>query len=170
MLNGFEKMGVGGLKVIMRSCEARDNSGHRIFLLQQFKHFGKISKSIFLPEHLLKLHLLSFLICLVSLGLTAYMVKSPPAVQETQVQSLSREDPLEKEAIIYFSILAWRILRTEKHGGLQSTGLRRVGQDWAINIFTFIVYKAQKWFHNLYLYSLILSVIRLYTALLKTTS
>ena len=170
MLNGFEKMGVGGLKVIMRSCEARDNSGHRIFLLQQFKNFGKISKSIFLPEHLLKLHLLSFLIFLVSLGLTAYMVKSPPAVQETQVQSLSREDPLEKEAIIYFSILAWRILRTEKHGGLQSTGLRRVGQDWAINIFTFIVYKAQKWFHNLYLYSLILSVIRLYTALLKTTS
>ena len=51
-------------------------------------------------------------------------VKSRPAVQETQVQSLGQEDPLEKEMAIHSSILAWRIPWTEEPGGLQSTGLQ----------------------------------------------
>ena len=49
-------------------------------------------------------------------------VKNPPAIQETQVQSLGQEDPLEKEMATHSSILAWRAPWTEKPGGLQSTG------------------------------------------------
>ena len=55
------------------------------------------------------------------------MVKIPPAMQEmqgTQVQSLGREDPLEKEMATHSSIVAWRILWSEEPGGLQSTGLQ----------------------------------------------
>ena len=51
--------------------------------------------------------------------------------QETRVQSLGVEDPLEEGMAIHSSILAWRIPWTEKPGGLESTGLHRVGHDWA---------------------------------------
>ena len=54
------------------------------------------------------------------------MVKNPPATQETQVQFLGQEDPLEKEMVTHSSILAWRIPQTEEPGGLQSIGSRRV--------------------------------------------
>ena len=47
------------------------------------------------------------------------MVKNPSAMQETQVQSLGREDLLEKEVAAYSNILAWRIPWTEEPGGLQ---------------------------------------------------
>ena len=53
-----------------------------------------------------------------------------PAMWETWVWSLDWEDPVEKETAIHSSILAWRIPRTEEPGGLQSTGLQRVGHDW----------------------------------------
>ena len=46
----------------------------------------------------------------------AVVVKNPPAMQETQVQSLDWEDPLEKGRAIHSSILAWRILWTEEPG------------------------------------------------------
>ena len=46
-----------------------------------------------------------------------------------RVQSLSWEDPLEKEMVTPSNILAWRILRTEEPGELQSMGLQRVGHD-----------------------------------------
>ena len=62
-------------------------------------------------------------------SLVAQMVKSLSAMQETWVQSLGREDPLEKEMATHSSILAWRIPWMEKLGGLQSTGLQRVGHD-----------------------------------------
>ena len=48
------------------------------------------------------------------------------------VQSLGQEDPLEKEMATHPSTLAWRIPQTEEPGGLQSTGLQRVGRDWAL--------------------------------------
>ena len=57
------------------------------------------------------------------------MVKHVPAMQETQVRPLGREDPLEKEMATHSSILAWRIPWTEEPGGLQSTGSPRVGHD-----------------------------------------
>ena len=57
------------------------------------------------------------------------MVKSLPAVWEIQVQSLGREDPLEKEMATHSSILAWRNSWTEEPGRLQSLRLQRVGHD-----------------------------------------
>ena len=57
------------------------------------------------------------------------MVKNPPAMQETQVQSLGQEDPLEKGMATHSSILAWEILWTEDPSGLQSTRLQRVRHD-----------------------------------------
>ena len=54
------------------------------------------------------------------------MVKNLPALQETQVQSLGKEDPLEKEIATYSSIVAWRIPWTEEPGGLQCMGLQEL--------------------------------------------
>ena len=59
------------------------------------------------------------------------MVKNPPAMQETQVQSLGQEDPLEKETATHSSILDWEIPWTEEPGGLQSMRSQRVGHDLA---------------------------------------
>ena len=56
------------------------------------------------------------------------MIKNIPAVQETQVQSLGLEDPLEKTVATHSSILAWRI-PTEEPGGLQSIASQRVRHD-----------------------------------------
>ena len=50
------------------------------------------------------------------------VVKNPPTMQETWVQSWSQEDPLEEGMATHSSILAWRIPWTEEHGGLQSRG------------------------------------------------
>ena len=60
----------------------------------------------------------------------AQMVKNLPAVQETQVRSLSQEDPLEEEMATHSSILAWRVPWTEEPCGLQSMGLKRGGHNW----------------------------------------
>ena len=60
------------------------------------------------------------------------MVKNSPAMQEMQetwVQPLGHEDPLEKGMAIYSSILAWKIPLAEEPGRLQSWGLQRVGHD-----------------------------------------
>ena len=59
----------------------------------------------------------------------AQWVKNLPAVQETRVQSLGSEDPLEKEMAAHSSILAWRIPWTEEPGRPQSVGLQRIGHD-----------------------------------------
>ena len=64
-----------------------------------------------------------------TISLVAQFVKNLPAVQETQVQFLGWEDPLEKEMAIHSSIVAWRIPWTEEPGGLQSMGFARVGHD-----------------------------------------
>ena len=52
----------------------------------------------------------------------AQSVKNPPAMQETWVRSLSKEDPLEKETVTNSSVLVWEMPWTEESGGLQSTG------------------------------------------------
>ena len=60
------------------------------------------------------------------------MVKNQPAGTgdaKMWVQSLGQEDPLEKGMATHSSILAWRIPRTEKPGGLRSMGWQRVGHD-----------------------------------------
>ena len=59
----------------------------------------------------------------------AQMVTNLPAMQETWVQSLRREDPLEKDMATLSSVLGWRIPWTEEPGGLQSIGLQRGRHD-----------------------------------------
>ena len=59
----------------------------------------------------------------------ARWVKNLLAMQETQLLSLGREDPLEEGMATHSSILAWRIPWIEEPGGLQSMGLQRVGHD-----------------------------------------
>ena len=54
------------------------------------------------------------------------MVKNLPAIQETQVRSLSWGDPLEKEMATHAIILAWEIPRTEEPDGLLFMGSQRV--------------------------------------------
>ena len=71
------------------------------------------------------------LLCLFSIwtSLVAQMVKNLPAVQESQVQSLGQEDPLEERMATHSSVLAWRIPRTEEASSLQSMGLKRAGHN-----------------------------------------
>ena len=57
------------------------------------------------------------------------MIKNPPAMQETWVQSLGQDDPLEEEMATHSSILAWRIPWTEEPGRLQSLGSQRIGHN-----------------------------------------
>ena len=65
------------------------------------------------------------LLFMIGASLVAQMIKNPLAMQKW-VQSLGQEDPLEEEMATYSCILAWRILRTEEPGRLQSVGLQRV--------------------------------------------
>ena len=66
---------------------------------------------------------------LLKASLVAQMVKTPPAMQETWIQSLGWEDALEEGLTTHSSNLAWRIPWTEEPGGLQSTGSQRVRHD-----------------------------------------
>ena len=62
-------------------------------------------------------------------SLVAQTVKNLPAILETWVQSLGRENPMEKGMATHSNILAWRIPWTEESGGLQSVGSQRVRYD-----------------------------------------
>ena len=70
-----------------------------------------------------------FIYILQETSLVGQTVKRLPTTWETQVQSLGREDLLEKEMAIHSSILAWKIPWMEKPVELQSKGLQTVGQD-----------------------------------------
>ena len=59
----------------------------------------------------------------------AQTVKRLSTMWETQVRSLGREDPLEKETAIHSNTIAWKIPWTEEPGRLQSMGSQRVGCD-----------------------------------------
>ena len=61
------------------------------------------------------------------------MVKNLPAMRETQIESLGREDALGKGIATYSSIPAWRVPRTEEPGRLQSMELQRAGHNWVTN-------------------------------------
>ena len=62
-------------------------------------------------------------------SLVAQRLKCLPTMQETQVRSLGREEPLEKEMATHSSTLAWKIPWTEEPDRLQSMGSQRVGHD-----------------------------------------
>ena len=70
--------------------------------------------------------------------LVAQMVNNLTAVQETWIQSLGGEDPLEKVMATHSRILAWIIPQTEEPGWLQSMGSQRVGHYWETNIVGFM--------------------------------
>ena len=86
-------------------------------------------------------------------SLVAQMVKPLPTIRETQVQSLGREDLLEKEMATHSSILAWKIPWMEEHGRLQSMGSHRVRHDWATSLsfflYTYISFKISFPFRSL---------------------
>ena len=63
------------------------------------------------------------------ISLLAQMLKCLPTMQETQVQSLGWEDPLEMEIATHSSTLAWKIPWMEEHGRLQSMWSQRIGHD-----------------------------------------
>ena len=65
-------------------------------------------------------------------------------MQETRVQSLGQEDPLEKEMAAHSRILAWRIPWTEEPGGLQSMGSLRIGKQLSDFTFTFHFHALEK--------------------------
>ena len=69
-------------------------------------------------------------------SLVAQMVKNLSAVQETWVQSLNQEDPLEKGMAIHSNNLTWKFLWTEEPGRLESKGSQRVRHDWVTNTLT----------------------------------
>ena len=71
-------------------------------------------------------------------SLVAQRVKSLPARQETLVQSLGWEDPLEKEMATHSNSFAWRIPQTEESDGLQPTGSQRVEHNSDFTFFTFL--------------------------------
>ena len=71
------------------------------------------------------------------------MVKHPPTMWETRVQSLGQEDPLKKEMATNSSILAWKIPWMEEPGWLLSMGSQRVRHDWATSLSIYLskIYK-----------------------------
>ena len=98
---------------------------HLEYLSMRFQRIGTFSFSTSLHSR----HLIFTVVIWASL--MAQMVKSQPALQETQVQSLGQEDFLEKEMTTHSSILAWEIPWTEEPDGLQPTWSQRVRHDWA---------------------------------------
>ena len=73
--------------------------------------------------------LFSVIFFCLTLSFPGDLVKNPPGIQETRIQFLVQEDPLEKEIATYSSTLAWKIPWTEEPGKLQSMGSQRVGHD-----------------------------------------
>ena len=84
----------------------------------------------------------SFQYLFIRVSLVAQTVKTPPAMQETRVWSLSQEDPLEKEMATQSSILAWKIPWMEESGQLQSMGRK---ESYTTERFHFC-------FHSIWLY------------------
>ena len=102
--------------------------------------FSRLLKPLFLSkQNNLQLPLnVSFILPQnIKASLVAQIVKNLPAMQETPVWSLGREDPLEKEMATHSSIFAWRIPWTGYPGGLQTMELQRDGHNWAAITFTF---------------------------------
>ena len=92
-----------------------------------------LSAMDFIPQRLYDMHTsinIIYIYILYTMNFPgAHTAKNLLAMQETWVQSLGWEDPLEKGMATHSSILAWRIPWTEEPGGLQSMGSQRVGHD-----------------------------------------
>ena len=121
----YEKYGIKIFKEQMESvnlCVAFFETIPKV----HFSLFVLMNRIVFINtghKMFLNLHLSNFS------SLVAQMVKHLPAMRETRVQFLSREDPLEKEMAIHSSTLAWKIAWTEEPDKPQSMGSQRVGHD-----------------------------------------
>ena len=85
-------------------------------------------------------------------SLVAQIVKCLPTLQETWVQSLGQEDPLEKEMVIHSSSLAWKITWIEEPGRLQSVGSQRVRHDWVTSLSLSIFFLVTWLLQNIYFF------------------
>ena len=91
--------------------------------------------------------------------LVAQTVKHLPTMRETQVRSLGREDPLEKEMATHSSTLAWKIPWMEECDRLQSMGSQRVGHDWATSLSLLFIYLFLFWIRYFIYFLIILNFI-----------
>ena len=123
-----------------RSCPSSHSSSnpslYPCYLGRTFSLFFSQCQSLHLCQEILASNFLHDFGAVISpsLGyiwtsLVAQTVKRLSTVQETRVQSLGWEDPLEKEMAIHSSTIAWKIPWTEEPGRLQSMESQRVGQD-----------------------------------------
>ena len=136
---------------VHRGAKESDITDHALFLAQLLTTYANLSEPlsekgwVFTIEWKQEGSSLYFLV--------AQMVKRPPAVRETRVQSLGWEDPLEKEMATHSNTLAWKIPWTEEPGGLQSMGSQTVGHDWATSVslslshFTGLLWGSNKGIH-----------------------
>ena len=105
------------------------------------KQVMQLSLSLCLSVPLLSLSLsLSVYMYYIWASLVSQTVKHLSAMLETQVQSLGREDPLEKEMATHSIILAWKIPQTGEPGRLQFMGLQRVRHDWVTLLYFIYTY------------------------------
>ena len=104
------------------------------FSLNGVNSFDTNQVNTYVPVYIMVLWSIVF-IYLPTFMPVAQRLKRLPPMQETWVQSLGWEDPLEKEMVTHSSILAWRIPWMEEPGGrLQSMGSPRVRHDWATSL------------------------------------
>ena len=116
----------------------RDLAAYIIYILfQSVWHIIIFVLPVFIFVFCSIILILHFSIYQLLMGSSGDSEKNLPAMQETQVQSLGREEPLEKGIATHSSILASRISWTDEPGGLQSMGFQKVRHDWATNTFTF---------------------------------
>ena len=102
-----------------------------------FSFFSSISRWLtFFAKNKCWILSADFSACIETASLVAQRLNHLPPMQKTRVQSLGREDPLEKEMVTHSSILAWRIPWTEESGRLQSTELHRVLHNLATKLLT----------------------------------
>ena len=104
-----------------------------VFWMLSFKSTFSLSSLLSSRGFLVPLHFY-FLFTFCRASLVAQMVKHLPAMRETQVWFLGREDPLEKEMAIHSSTLAWKIPWMEEPDRLQSMGSQRVRHNWATSL------------------------------------
>ena len=101
-----------------------------VFNLGTIMNKATISKSLLWAYFFLyKFHFKFSILFFNMTSLVAQMVKRLSTIRETWVQSLGREDPLEKKMAIYSSTIAWKIPWTEEPGRLRSMGTQRVRHD-----------------------------------------
>ena len=95
----------------------------------------------------------------------AQKVNSQPAMWETQIGSLGREDCLEKEMVTHSSILAWKIPWTEESGGLQSMGPKELDTTEHLTKYIYIYIHTHTHTHihllHIYIYIFLFLILRL---------